>query len=70
MRAETLSGPAKFWGEYLIEPVHSGARLRKTGRIQLGGPLRMAAPLLNGVLQEALRHDMHRLKQLLERRIQ
>jgi uncharacterized protein YndB with AHSA1/START domain len=67
MRGETVSGPAKFWGEYIVQEVPSGTRVRKMGQIRLGGLLRMA-DLLAAIFQEALKQDMENLKRLLEQR--
>jgi len=68
MKGETVAGPAKFWGEYILETVTPGTRLRKLGGIQLGGLLRLADPLLAGIFQQALKEDMGRLRRLLELR--
>ncbi len=68
MRGETVSGPAKFWGEYIFQEVPSGTRVRKMGKIQFGGLFRMAEPLLAGIFQETLEQDMENLKRLLEQR--
>jgi hypothetical protein len=68
MRGESVSGPAKFWGEYIFQDVPPGTRVRKMGKIQFEGLLRMAEPLLAGIFQEALQQDMEKLKRLLEQR--
>jgi uncharacterized protein YndB with AHSA1/START domain len=68
MRGETVSGPAKFWGEYIFQEAPSGTRVRKMGKIQFGGLFRMAEPLLAGIFQETLEQDMENLKRLLEQR--
>jgi len=54
---KTVSGPAKFWGEYIVQEVPSGTLVRKMGQIRLGGLLRMA-DLLAAIFQEALKQDM------------
>jgi hypothetical protein len=45
MRGEAISGPAKFWGEYIVQEVPSGTRVRKMGQIELDGLLQVAEVL-------------------------
>ena len=65
MRGEAISGPAKFWGEYIVQEVPFGTRVRKMGQIELDGLLQVAE-VLGSLFQKALEQDLENLKRLLE----
>jgi hypothetical protein len=67
MRGEAISGPAKFWGEYIVQEVPFGTRVRKMGQIELDGLLQVAE-VLGSLFQKALEQDLENLKRLLELR--
>jgi hypothetical protein len=59
MRGEAISGPAKFWGEYIVQEVPFGTRVRKMSCLQFEQPFQVFQVPLQRLLEEAAQYLGH-----------
>ena len=63
---QTTAGLFQFTGNYTFAPVAEGTRFISRDRAVPGGPLRLLAPLLQGISQRQVEGNLAKLKRILD----
>jgi carbon monoxide dehydrogenase subunit G len=64
--ARSKGGRVHFEGQFELQAVKAGTHLRGRGRADLGGIIRLAAPVLRAIVRRQVESDLRRLKSRLE----